>query len=128
VIPWRGWGGDEFTVILRNLASVETASEISQRIIETLQRPVSIAGRDHHVRASIGITLFPDDGNTIEELMRNADLAMYQAKDGGRSRAVFFDSMMAPHSGPLGQERPVPRPAPARVFALLSTAIRAAQR
>jgi len=88
-------GGDEFTVILRNIASVETASEISARIIETLQRPVSIAGRDHYVRASIGITLFPDDGNTIEELMRNADLAMYQAKDGGRARAVFYDSMMA---------------------------------
>jgi diguanylate cyclase (GGDEF)-like protein len=96
-------GGDEFTVILRNLASVETASEIAQRIIETLQRPVSIAGRDHYVRASIGITLFPDDGNTIEELMRNADLAMYQAKDGGRSRAVFFDSMMARAPVPLAK-------------------------
>ncbi|HEY2418806.1 MAG TPA: EAL domain-containing protein [Steroidobacteraceae bacterium] len=96
-------GGDEFTVILRNLASVDTASEISQRIIETLQRPVSIAGRDHYVRASIGITLFPDDGNSIEELMRNADLAMYQAKDGGRSRAVFFDSMMARAPVPLAR-------------------------
>jgi diguanylate cyclase (GGDEF)-like protein len=88
-------GGDEFTIILRNLASIETASEIAERIIETLQRPVNIAGRDHYVRASIGITLFPDDGNTIDDLMRNADLAMYQAKDGGRSRAVFFDSKLA---------------------------------
>ena len=96
-------GGDEFIVILRNLASVDTATEISQRIIETLQRPVSIAGRDHYVRASIGITLFPDDGNTIEQLMRNADLAMYQAKDGGRSRAVFFDSMMARAPVPLAK-------------------------
>ncbi len=96
-------GGDEFTVILRTLASVDAASEIAQRIIEALQRPVSIAGRDHFVRASIGITLFPDDGNTIEELMRNADLAMYQAKDGGRSRAVFFDRMMARAPVPLAQ-------------------------
>jgi diguanylate cyclase (GGDEF)-like protein len=96
-------GGDEFTVILRNLLSVDTASEISQRIIETLQRPVSIAGRDHYVRASIGITLFPDDGNTIDELMRNADLAMYQAKDGGRSRAVFFESVMARAPIPLAR-------------------------
>jgi diguanylate cyclase (GGDEF)-like protein len=94
-------GGDEFTVILRNLAAVDTASEIAQRIIDSLQRPVNIAGRDHYVRASIGITLFPDDGNTIDELMRNADLAMYQAKDGGRSRAVFFDSMMARAVVPL---------------------------
>ncbi len=96
-------GGDEFTVILRNLTSVDTASEIAQRIIESLQRPVSIAGRDHYVRASIGITLFPDDGNTIDELMRNADLAMYQAKDGGRSRAVFFDVMMARAPVPLAR-------------------------
>ena len=96
-------GGDEFTVILRNLSSVDSANEIAQRIIETLQRPVSIAGRDHFVRASIGITLFPDDGNTIEELMRNADLAMYQAKDSGRSRAVFFDRMMTRTLVPLAR-------------------------
>jgi diguanylate cyclase (GGDEF)-like protein len=96
-------GGDEFSVILRNVVSVEAASEISERIIELLQRPVNIAGRDHHVRASIGITLFPDDGNTIDELMRYADLAMYQAKDSGRSRAVFFDSMMARAAAPLAE-------------------------
>ncbi|HEV7986813.1 MAG TPA: EAL domain-containing protein [Steroidobacteraceae bacterium] len=96
-------GGDEFTVILRHLVSVDTASEIAQRIIDTVQRPVSIAGRDQFVRASIGITLFPDDGNTIEDLMRNADLAMYQAKDGGRSRAVFFDRMMARAQVPLAR-------------------------
>jgi diguanylate cyclase (GGDEF)-like protein len=96
-------GGDEFSVILRNLASVDSAREISERIIELLQRPVNIAGRDHHVRASIGITLFPDDGNSIDELMRYADLAMYQAKDSGRSRAVFFDSMMARTAAPLAE-------------------------
>jgi diguanylate cyclase (GGDEF)-like protein len=96
-------GGDEFTVILRHMVAVETASEVAQRIIEAVQRPVSLGGRDHFVRASIGITLFPDDGNTIEELLRNADLAMYQAKDGGRSRAVFFDRMMARAQVPLAR-------------------------
>ena len=88
-------GGDEFTVILRQVSSTEAISEIAQRIIESLQRPVNIAGRDHQVRASIGITRFPEDGNTIEELLRNADLAMYQAKHSGRSCAVFFDRKMA---------------------------------
>ena len=58
--------------------------------------------------------------------MRNADLAMYQAKDSGRSRAVFFDSKMARAPVPLGRERPVPRAAAARVRALLSAAVRAA--
>jgi diguanylate cyclase (GGDEF)-like protein len=88
-------GGDEFTVILREIDTPETAREVAERIIESLQRPVYIAGRDHKVLASIGITMFPDDGNSIDELMRNADLAMYQAKEGGRSQAVFFDSKMA---------------------------------
>jgi diguanylate cyclase (GGDEF)-like protein len=87
-------GGDEFTVILRNVPSAEGAGAIAERIVETLQRPVSIGGRDHSVRASVGITLFPDDGRSIDQLMRNADLAMYQAKDSGRARVVFFDNKM----------------------------------
>ena len=57
---------------------------------------MNIAGRDHRVCASIGVTMFPDDGVTIEELMRNADLAMYQAKEGGRSREVFYSRTMEP--------------------------------
>lgn len=84
-------GGDEFTVILRNVADPEGASLVAERIVEALQMPVNIAGRDHFVAASIGMTLFPDDGKTIEELMHNADSAMYRAKDTGRGRAVFFD-------------------------------------
>jgi diguanylate cyclase (GGDEF)-like protein len=96
-------GGDEFTIILRQVSSAEAIGEIAQRIIESLQRPVNIAGRDHQVRASIGITRFPEDGSNIEELLRNADLAMYQAKDSGRSRAVFFDSKMARASTQLAE-------------------------
>jgi len=96
-------GGDEFTVILREVPTAAAANEIAQRIIESLQRPVNIAGRDHHVRASIGITRFPEDGNSIDELLRNADLAMYQAKDSGRSCAVFFDPRMARASTPLAE-------------------------
>jgi diguanylate cyclase (GGDEF)-like protein len=84
-------GGDEFTVILRNVADPEGASLVAERIVEALNMPVNIAGRDHFVAASIGMTLFPDDGKTIEELMHNADSAMYRAKDLGRGRAVFFD-------------------------------------
>jgi diguanylate cyclase (GGDEF)-like protein len=96
-------GGDEFTVILRQVSSAEAINEIAQRIIESLQRPVNIAGRDHQVRASIGITRFPEDGNNIEQLLRNADLAMYQAKDSGRSRAMFFDSKMARAAAQLAE-------------------------
>ncbi len=87
-------GGDEFTVILRNVADPDAARAVADRIIESLQLPVNIGGRDQYVCASIGITLFPDDGLTIEELMRNADTAMYRAKDLGRGRAMFFDLNM----------------------------------
>ncbi len=84
-------GGDEFTVILRNVSDPEYASVVSERVIEALKIPISVAGRDHHVPASIGITLFPDDAQSVEQLMRNADGAMYLAKNRGRNRAVFFD-------------------------------------
>ncbi|HTW73351.1 MAG TPA: EAL domain-containing protein [Steroidobacteraceae bacterium] len=96
-------GGDEFTVILRDLPSAETAGLVAERIIEGLQRPVNIAGRDHHVRASVGITVFPDDADSIDAIMRNADLAMYQAKDAGRSRAVYYDSKIARAQSPIAQ-------------------------
>jgi diguanylate cyclase (GGDEF)-like protein len=87
-------GGDEFTVILRNVSDPDAARAVADRIIESLQLPVNIGGKDHYVAASIGITLFPDDGQTIEELMRNADTAMYRAKELGRGRAMFFDLNM----------------------------------
>ena len=87
-------GGDEFTVILRQVVDGDAARAIAERIIESLQLPVSISGRDHFVCASIGITLFPDDSASIEELMRNADTAMYRAKDLGRGRTMFFDRSM----------------------------------
>jgi diguanylate cyclase (GGDEF)-like protein len=87
-------GGDEFTVILRNVADPSAARGVGERIIESLQLPVNIGGRDHFVCASIGITLFPDDGSAIDDVMRNADTAMYRAKDLGRGCTMFFDPQM----------------------------------
>lgn len=87
-------GGDEFTVILRNVADPAFARTVGERIIESLQLPVNIGGRDHFVCASIGITLFPDDGSGIDDVMRNADTAMYRAKDLGRGCTMFFDPHM----------------------------------
>jgi diguanylate cyclase (GGDEF)-like protein len=87
-------GGDEFTIILRNVADSNSARLIGERIIESLQLPVNIGGRDHFVCASIGITLFPDDGSVIDDVMRNADTAMYRAKDLGRGCTMFFNPDM----------------------------------
>jgi diguanylate cyclase (GGDEF)-like protein len=87
-------GGDEFTLILRNVGTAESAHRIASRVSEALQEAVNIGGRDHHVGASIGITLFPDDATVLDELMRNADLAMYRAKADGRARVVFYNREM----------------------------------
>jgi diguanylate cyclase (GGDEF)-like protein len=87
-------GGDEFTIILRSVGTAEAAQQVAARVIEVLQEAVNIGGRDHHAGASIGITMFPDDGTALDELMRNADLAMYRAKADGRARAVFYNRAM----------------------------------
>jgi diguanylate cyclase (GGDEF)-like protein len=87
-------GGDEFTIILRSVGTAEGAQRVAARVIDSLQQAVNIGGRDYFVCASIGITLFPDDGTALDELMRNADLAMYRAKQDGRSRAVFYNRAM----------------------------------
>jgi diguanylate cyclase (GGDEF)-like protein len=94
-------GGDEFAVILRDVTSADDAQAVAQRIVQSLQQPVSLAARDHTVCASIGIALFPEDGDAIDTLLRNADTAMYRAKDLGRGRAMFYDVNM-------GGQRPVP--------------------
>lgn len=87
-------GGDEFTIILRGVETAESAQRIAARVIDALEEAVNLGGRDYYVRASIGVTLFPDDGTALDELMRNADLAMYRAKEDGRSRAVFYNRAM----------------------------------
>ncbi|MEO8307551.1 MAG: EAL domain-containing protein [Pseudomonadota bacterium] len=88
-------GGDEFTVIVRNVQDPDAASAVAERIIHSLALPVSISGKDHQVRGSIGIALFPDDGAQIDELLHNADLAMYRAKSLGQGEAVFYNPRMS---------------------------------
>ena len=88
-------GGDEFTVILRHVSDPDAARAVAERIIYSLRLPVNLAGRDQQVRASVGVALFPDDGSTVEDLMRNADLAMYRAKELGRAQSVFYERNMS---------------------------------
>jgi diguanylate cyclase (GGDEF)-like protein len=88
-------GGDEFTVLLRNVGDAETARSIADRVIRSLALPANLGGRDYQMRASVGITLFPDDGVDLEDVIRHADLAMYRAKAQGRGRAIFFERDMA---------------------------------
>jgi diguanylate cyclase (GGDEF)-like protein len=88
-------GGDEFVVLLRNVGDAETARQIADRVIRSLALAANLGGRDYQMRASVGVTLFPDDGVDLEDVIRQADLAMYRAKAQGRGRAIFFEREMA---------------------------------
>jgi len=92
-------GGDEFVVMLEDLSTnaKEAATQteaVGEKIIATLNQTYSLAGHEHHSTPSIGITLFNDHMNSIDELLKRADLAMYQAKAAGRNTLRFFDPDM----------------------------------
>ncbi|MDA8239634.1 MAG: GGDEF domain-containing protein [Nitrospiraceae bacterium] len=78
-------GGDEFTFLLSELARAEDASRIAERVFAALSQPCILEGHEVFVSASIGITIFPHDGMDIESLLKNADSAMYHAKNRGRN-------------------------------------------
>jgi diguanylate cyclase (GGDEF)-like protein len=83
-------GGDEFAVLLPSIIDAASASQAAAEIIARLELPIEVDKRMHHISASIGITFFPRDGSTLEELMRVGDIAMYQAKESGRGKAQVY--------------------------------------
>ena len=83
-------GGDEFAVLVDAVESPQYAFVVASKIIEALNQPVEIAGKEVVAGVSIGITLAPDDSEEIDALMKNADLAMYQAKDQGRNTWAMY--------------------------------------
>ncbi|MGE4110508.1 MAG: PAS domain S-box protein [Burkholderiales bacterium] len=82
--------GDEFAVILTNLARDEDAGLVAQKIVDTLSAPFSVEGHHVYVSASIGIALYPADGDNAGALLKNADTAMYRAKEQGRNGYQFY--------------------------------------
>jgi len=78
-------GGDEFTVLLADLASPTDAAKIAQKLLDTIAHPIRVEGHELFATTSIGIALYPSDGNSAEELLQNADSAMYRAKEHGRN-------------------------------------------
>ncbi len=87
-------GGDEFTVLLTHQHDNSGASVVARKILNALREPFALRGVDRQIGASIGIALAPEDGVEGELLMRNADMAMYRAKDMGRNNAQFFSDDM----------------------------------
>jgi diguanylate cyclase (GGDEF)-like protein/PAS domain S-box-containing protein len=92
-------GGDEFIVVLNGVADVDEISHVvDQRLIPLIRQPHTIEGAEIHVSCSIGIAVFPEDGQDIDVLMQHADAAMYEAKAGGRNDSRFFSAEMTERS------------------------------
>jgi len=87
-------GGDEFTVILEDIESPSATSRIAEHILEKLATSFHVEGEVFYISASIGITFYPDDAEALDDLRKNADQAMYDAKHQGRNRYSYFTSDM----------------------------------
>ena len=87
-------GGDEFVILLPDLGSAEDAAALADRIMDELHRPIELAGQSICTSLSLGLAMAPNDGNSVEALLRNAETAMYKAKQEGRQTWRFFDSTM----------------------------------
>lgn len=87
-------GGDEFVVVAQGLSEQLNATYVAQKLIDSLQYPFDINGKELHISTSIGIALFPEDGTDTETLIRHADMAMYSSKESGRNTFNFFSPVM----------------------------------
>ncbi|MDF2181094.1 EAL domain-containing protein [Neptuniibacter sp. CAU 1671] len=87
-------GGDEFIVLANRMNSADGVPVIASHILQGFQEPFNLDGRAISLTASVGVALYPDDGQTPSELLKNADSAMYVAKEKGRDRFAFFESRM----------------------------------
>jgi len=88
-------GGDEFNFLIEDLDSLVFVEEIAKKIIEQMQKSYFVDGDQLNITGSIGIAIYPDDGEDSITLLKNADLAMYQAKEQGRDRYRFFSEQLA---------------------------------
>jgi diguanylate cyclase (GGDEF)-like protein/PAS domain S-box-containing protein len=88
-------GGDEFVITLMTPAGPELPSKVARRILSALQKPLQLEGKEVAVSASVGIALFPGEAQSLDALLRQADVAMYNAKKGGRNRYQFYTQALS---------------------------------
>ena len=87
-------GGDEFVVVLPEFRTIQDVEHCAQQIMRNASQRIEISGRQISLTLSVGISIFPEGGRTAEELLRNADTAMYTVKDAGRNSLAFFDESL----------------------------------
>jgi len=88
------FGGDEFVILLQNVKDIDSVNTIAQNTLHSFERPFIISGMECYVTASIGIAIYPEDGEDIETLLKNADLAMYKSKERGRNKYQYCTPVM----------------------------------
>ncbi|MHB8724058.1 MAG: sensor domain-containing protein [Casimicrobiaceae bacterium] len=88
-------GGDEFVLVLPHIQAISVVSEIASKLMAKLSVPCTVGGRELHVTTSIGISIFPDDGDDAHRLLSHADAAMYHAKETGRRNYRFYTSTIS---------------------------------
>lgn len=88
------FGGDEFVVLMQDVNDLDAAAVVASKVIAEVTRSFKLYQREIYVGASVGITIYPDDAGTPDALLRNADMAMYQAKERGRNNYHFFTASM----------------------------------
>jgi diguanylate cyclase (GGDEF)-like protein len=88
-------GGDEFTLLLLDLTRTEDARQVGEKVLQSLRRPFQLHGHEIYVSTSIGLSIYPQDGVEAEILLKNADIAMYQAKDKGRDNLQLYSPTMS---------------------------------
>ncbi|MEK6211380.1 MAG: EAL domain-containing protein [Pseudomonadota bacterium] len=92
------FGGDEFAVLIEGLTAEDQAGAVARKIIDALAKPLVLAGRQYRLGASIGISTYPSDGRDVLSLQKNADIAMYRAKEEGRGTFQFYSEQLNTHS------------------------------
>jgi diguanylate cyclase (GGDEF)-like protein/PAS domain S-box-containing protein len=88
------FGGDEFVILMQDVLDLDAAALVASKVIAEVTRSFTLYEREIYIGASVGITVYPDDANTPDALLRNADMAMYQAKERGRNNYQFFTASM----------------------------------
>lgn len=87
-------GGDEFAIALTDVADADDVAKVARKLLTAINQSILLDGREYYATASIGISLFPHDGGDVETLLKNADTAMYEAKEAGRNDYRFFREEM----------------------------------
>ncbi|MDJ0659719.1 MAG: EAL domain-containing protein [Crocosphaera sp.] len=89
------WGGDEFVVLLSEIENPDEAAKFSERLLQTFEHPLNMEGHQIYLKSSVGIAIYPEDGQDAEMLLKHADAALYRTKESGRNHYQFYNPEMS---------------------------------